>query len=302
MTYDVTIDRDKFIGGSDVSAIMGLSHFKTRWQLLMEKSGYEPSIFTGNEYTDYGTIMEPKIREHLNAALNREFKPDQKIQGYVRANTDGYDGYAILEIKTTSQIHDSLDGYKGYLVQTLFYMDIFKSPLGYLAVYERPEDFNEEFDSSRLKIHEIHMTDYIELLDRIKSACSDFWDDLLYVKEHPLCEESDLPSESALIVRAEQVMTIGRKIAALKELEKQYGEFKAGIYEEMFNRGMKKLTLPDGTMFTVVLPTEPKAKQVFDEKAFVKDHKDLYEQYMITKMTSGRSGYLKVTESKECGN
>ena len=35
---DVTKDRDKYIGGSDVPIIMGLSPFKTRWQLLREKT------------------------------------------------------------------------------------------------------------------------------------------------------------------------------------------------------------------------------------------------------------------------
>ena len=39
MDFDVTIDRDKYIGGSDVPAIMGLSSFRTRWQLLLEKAG-----------------------------------------------------------------------------------------------------------------------------------------------------------------------------------------------------------------------------------------------------------------------
>ena len=35
---DVTKDRDKYIGGSDIAAILNISKFKTRWQLLKEKA------------------------------------------------------------------------------------------------------------------------------------------------------------------------------------------------------------------------------------------------------------------------
>ena len=49
--YDVTIDRDKYIGGSDVPVIMGISSFNTRWGLLQEKAGLKVNTFTVNKYT-----------------------------------------------------------------------------------------------------------------------------------------------------------------------------------------------------------------------------------------------------------
>ena len=51
---NVLINRDKYIGGSDISAIMGISPFKTRWEVLQEKAGLLESEFTGNKYTEYG--------------------------------------------------------------------------------------------------------------------------------------------------------------------------------------------------------------------------------------------------------
>ena len=51
---DVTIDRDKYIGGSDIPIIMGISPFKSRFDLLLEKAGYLENDFKGNEYTEYG--------------------------------------------------------------------------------------------------------------------------------------------------------------------------------------------------------------------------------------------------------
>ena len=35
--FDVSQDRDKYIGGSDLPIICGISKFKTRWQLLLKR-------------------------------------------------------------------------------------------------------------------------------------------------------------------------------------------------------------------------------------------------------------------------
>ena len=61
--YDVTIDRFKWIGGSDIPAIMGISPFTTRFDLLLFKAELKENDFKGNEYTRYGQVMEPKIRD-----------------------------------------------------------------------------------------------------------------------------------------------------------------------------------------------------------------------------------------------
>ena len=63
---NVKVDRDKYIGGSDIPIIMGISQFKTRFELLLEKAGLKENTFDGNEYTEYGNIMEPKIRDYIN--------------------------------------------------------------------------------------------------------------------------------------------------------------------------------------------------------------------------------------------
>ena len=67
----------------------------------------------------------------------------------------------ILEIKTTSQIKENVNDYKVYLVQLLFYMQNVEVERGMLAVYERPEDFNEEFDGERLQIFFINIELFI---------------------------------------------------------------------------------------------------------------------------------------------
>ena len=99
--YDVTVDRDKYIGGSDLPIIMGISTFNTRWGLLQEKAGLKQNTFAGNKYTEYGNVMEPQIRDFINAKRKKKFAPDQVIVDDLRGNCDGFNGDAILEIKTT---------------------------------------------------------------------------------------------------------------------------------------------------------------------------------------------------------
>ena len=102
MEYDVTIDRDKYIGGSDIPIIMGLSPFRTRWELLQEKAGLIQNDFSGNKYTEYGDVMEPKIRDYVNELRGTYYEPEQLIEGDLRGNCDGFNGNSILEIKTSN--------------------------------------------------------------------------------------------------------------------------------------------------------------------------------------------------------
>ena len=45
---NVRVDREKYIGGSDIPIIMGISQFKTRFDLLLEKAGLKENTFDGN--------------------------------------------------------------------------------------------------------------------------------------------------------------------------------------------------------------------------------------------------------------
>ena len=62
----VTVDREKYIGGSDIPIIMEISPFKTRFDLLLEKAQLKENTFLGNEYTEFGNELEAKIRNYIN--------------------------------------------------------------------------------------------------------------------------------------------------------------------------------------------------------------------------------------------
>ena len=301
MKYDVTIDRHKYVGGSDVPAIMGLSPFKTRWELVLEKAGLSESEFLGNEYTEYGNVMEPKIRDYINGLYDLNYEPDQKILGRLRANTDGYDpkNEMILEVKTTSQTHIGLQGYRHYLVQILFYMHIYGAYVGHLAVYDRPDDFSEEFDPERLQIFTIKFPEHITQWEKCEQAIDLFLDDVDWIREHPLAEESDLPSQTMALTIAEQAVTVRNKIESLKALEAEYKDFLDKMYAIMDEKNIKSVKTLDGTRFTRVLPTDPKVVREFDVISFKDKYPELYEAFLVDRQKSGRAGYVRVTTPKE---
>ena len=70
---NVKVDRDKYIGGSDIPIMMNISPFKTRWELLQEKAGLVENTFDGNQYTEYGNVLEPKIRDYINESQKDKF-------------------------------------------------------------------------------------------------------------------------------------------------------------------------------------------------------------------------------------
>lgn len=304
MEFDVTIDRDKYIGGSDLSVIMGLSTFKTRWDLLQEKAGLKENTFVGNKYTEYGNILEPKIRDYVNNYFKdriAEFVPNRVIDGDFRAHTDGFNGSCVLEIKTTSNIHDSIDGYKHYLVQLLKYMEVNHVDEGILCVYERPEDFNMELDERRLVLHRVELGDYTELLAEINTELDRFRSDLAKLKENPLLSEQDF-QPNALVALSQKVVAFENQLAEMKTIESELKKAKQALFEEMEKHNVKSWETPNGTKITMVasVPSSVETVEEFDEDTFKAENEGLYKMYLreVEKKKAGRSGYVKITLPK----
>lgn len=315
MQDTVNKDRERYIGGSDIPIIMNLSPFKTRFDLLLEKSGYKANDFEGNNYTEYGNRLEPKIRDFFNNDI--AYKKNPFVEGKhtreateeepigVRIHTDGErttkDGIEILEIKTTSQVKETVDEYKIYLVQLLFYMVLEGANKGILAVYHRPEDFNEDFDPERLQVFEILARDYLGLINEISRAVELFIEDLEKVKENPfITEEELLPQEIPDI--ASRILTFESQLENMKRIEKQIKEDKARLKEAMESARVKTWNTPNGYKITLVEDTPSVYKEVetLDEEAFKLAHPKLHKKYLKTELKEikGKSGYVKITAPK----
>ena len=293
----VTKDREKFIGGSDIAGIMGLSPFIDRWTLLQQKAGLKERDFFGNEYTRYGDELEPIVRDYINEKYCRDFEPAVKIDGDLRGNCDGIDEGGLLEIKTTSHVYDTLDGYKGYLVQILFYMKIFNVQHAMLAVYHRNEDFSTDFDPSRLQVIPIDIKDHLDTMDEVEQAIEMFRKDLSELRENPLlCEEDFMPNE--IVEVTGKIIELENQLAAYKQMEAELKEFKAKLKVAMEEYGIKTWRLYDNTKITLVPDGEDKEVEEIDLKALQKDHPELFGEgsgYVKRKLKKGRSGFVRIT-------
>lgn len=298
---DVTKDRAKYIGGSDIPIIMGLSSFKTRYELLQDKAEIREENFLGNEYTEYGNIMEGKIRDYVSGILNCDFQEYKTIKEDLRYHADGYDVLkkVVLEVKTTSEIHDDKWAYKRYIVQLALGMDINQKANGVLAVYARPEDFGEEFDSTNLHVYSFSYIEIESLLkNEIYPAIDLFRADLERIKENPFLTEEDLtPNEIVKI--ADMALELENRLIQFKEIEKESKNVKQRLKEAMEKYGIKTWLMNNGTKITLVPDGVDTVTKAFDEKTFAKEHEDVYRSYMVDKVKKGRSGYVRITPPKE---
>ena len=309
MQESVKQDRELYLGGSDISTIMEINPFKTRFDLLLEKAGYKEDTFEGNVFTEYGNDMESKIRDYISQTEGQTFeegKHFKDIDGYtglqIRAHTDGETDNMILEIKTTSMIHNSPEQYMNYLVQLLFYMMVNNRDMGILAVYHRPDDLDLTFDPKRLQTFMIPINAYPDICERINQAIKRFCEDLDKVKDNPFITEEDLlPSDITEI--ASQVLAFEQQLEAMKVIEKKIKSEKQRLKTVMETAGVKKWETPTGYKITLIPDQEDQLVEEtsFNAERFMSENPDLWERYMETRkvIKKGRLGYVKITPPKE---
>lgn len=306
---NVLVDRIHRLGGSEIPSVMGISPFKTRWQLLQEKAGIiEPEV-VDNKFVDYGMEMEKYIRDYVNYL--DEYEKDQFSEDSLvisdniidtSCNVDGRNSDTILEIKTTSHIYDNVDDYKIYLVQLLYYMYNYKYKKGLLVIYRRPEDFSTDFDPEQLMLYNVNIGDYSNLIEEIKKAVSQFRVDLSKLKENPDLQESDfIPTD--IVNYVNQIQVIEDRLKVYKQLEKEQEELKLKLYESMLEAGVKTWVTTNNLKITLVneVPSSVVTEEKFDEETFKKENEEEYKKYLKTveKKKNGRKGYIKIVMKEE---
>ncbi|EOI00704.1 hypothetical protein UAY_01807 [Enterococcus moraviensis ATCC BAA-383] len=283
---NVTNNRSSFVGGSDVPVILGLSKYKTQFQLAQEKAGIVKPENISNPYIQFGNKMEPSIREYINTKNSLHFHPDTFIDkdDMIRSNVDGIDdeNKILLEIKT----HGAKPTLKVYEAQMQLYFHQTGCDYGWLAMYQRPADFDLEFDASNLKIKEIERDQHA--IEKILDAIETFWIRLEYLKEKPDMTETEYYTigndVDKLVARVErfELQMIEFKEKA-KILETQQKEFRERLYKKMEENDIKKIDTGD-LVITRVLPTVRKA---IDSTRLKKEQPDIYENYSKESQVKG---------------
>ncbi|MER2058005.1 MAG: YqaJ viral recombinase family protein [Niallia sp.] len=293
---NVTENRRVFVGGSDVPIILGLSKYKKAFELAKEKVGLAPMVFDGNEYTTYGQVLEPQIRDYINAINETKFVPDTAInkEKGLRGNCDGadYEEQLLLEIKT----HGKKPTKEIYEVQIQLYLYMFELPAAWLALYNRPDNFDAEFEAERLKIEVIHYNE--EKIDEILAHIELFWKRCEALKANPGLTEAEFYSigaekDNEIAVVANQVARLENEIAQYKKLEAEYKAKKQKMYELMIEHGVKSFET-EGLTITAVLPSTS-TKDAIDINAFKEAHPRIAKKFIEEKV-SKKAGYVMIKQ------
>lgn len=312
---NVTIDRHKYVGGSDLPTILGLNakYGTSIFEFAKEKAGIIPNTFKGNQFTKYGQKLEPVIRDYINAKYGVKYLEDTIIdvnRGY-RGNTDGIDRDAdipLLEVKTFGEELDV----EYYTAQCQFYMETFDQPACRLVGYKRPADFYTGVDYDlenddnyfNLEFDENNLVEYViyrdrELWKKIEERIQAFKNVVGMLKENENATEDDFNQlfyGTDLITMTNRVSTLEMQLNSFKDIEKEYKKVKEDLYKLFDEKGI--ISFDTGTMkITKVDPTSYDTVSI-DTKKLQEENPVLYEKYKITKTTS-KKGYILITTKKE---
>lgn len=279
-------ERRKGIGGSDVAAIMGLSPYKTAYQVYQEKRK-EVTSWEGNEATDWGKRMEPAIRQWYSDQTGRCVRLPEKIitnekYPFMLASLDGFtDDPRGVEIKTsrspkgwgepgTNEIPDY------YMLQVQHYMVVTAFP-----VFDVPVSIG----GSSPVLYEVPADK--ELHELIIEAEAAFWQRVLDGNPPDPVTYADAIQRYGRIGAAGAVaasqsdvidwsdLTVIRK--KMQDLEATEEEIKARLIISLGDKGDTLINADGSSLITYKLAN---GRKTFDAKAFQKDHPELYQQYI----------------------
>jgi len=310
MNKNVTVDRHKYVGASDLPNILGYSiqYGTTPYIWAKIKAGIIPNDFKGNEHTKYGQLMEPIIRDFINSKYMFKFVEDTSTdeKKHLRGNCDGIDrlSEALLEIKT----YGSELNIDYYNPQIQMYLEMFNMPECWLVGYKKPEDFytgtdydleNEDvyfncsFDEENIVVHRINRDK--EVWGKIYSNICRFQQAVEELKtNNDLTEEAfnSIMYGSDLVVMVDKVNELEQKLIAFKPLQEEYNDFKEKLYQLMVDNDCKSIDR-ETIKITRVDPSSS-TKEVIDEKKLKKEKPKIWEEFK-TEKTTNKKGYVLIT-------
>ena len=182
------------IGGSDMPIILGISSYKTPYQLYLEKKGI---LSTGDEMSPvqyWGNRLEAVIRDEFadrnNVLISTPDTVVHPFYDFLRANIDGYinEWDAVLEVKCANQFMANEWGEDGsdyipmaYLAQVAHYCSVMNADCAYIAVLIGGHDYRQYKYVRDLELEKT----------LIEAACA-FWDAVQKDLPPPATNQGDL--------------------------------------------------------------------------------------------------------------
>lgn len=290
-------ERRRGIGGSDIAAIMGLSPWKSPFQVYQEKRGEVPH-WEGNEQTDWGLRLEPALRQWYADTTGRAVRVPEEANKiakhsdypFIMASLDGYtDCKRIVELKTaryakgwgepgTAEVPD------GYSMQVQWYMAVTGYPVADVVVsiggapacmYEVPEDKeiqNLMIEAAREFWAKVQAGEAPEPISYIDA-----------VAKFGFSNAAGVVLASAEVANA--AIELKKVRDQIKELEAKDEDLKFKLIVALGEKG-DTLVTPDGkTLCTYKIS---KGRKTLDAKALEAEEPIIYSKYVKTGVPSRR--------------
>ena len=289
-----TGDRTTFIGGSDASVICGISPWKTPYQLWLEKTGKDPPPHIDNPAIHWGNILEPVLRQEferlegikLTGIQEEVVHPEHDfIVGHIDGKFEIEGKAAGWEGKTTRRNFLEGDGKAWgdagtdhvpihYLIQCMHYLACTGFDRWALSVLIGGQDF---------RTYMIVRDE--ELINRIIEKEVLFWEQVKTdTPPEPVSERdikaayppiSDKKIYADIDIYKAQIALKDVKME-IKDLNKQRTDLEILIKQYM--QDAEELAYKD----TCLATWKEYSKECFDVDQFLKDHPELYKQYLKT--------------------
>ena len=301
INQDFSVDRSKYIGGSDIGAILGLSRFRSPLEVWMEKSGKEVKKLDSLPLR-FGSFAEEFVASEYSRATGFDLTHDESIHihpdySFMSAHIDRFvlehdspTPRRILECKTANPFASSDWGEAGsdevplsYLCQSVWYMAITNINKVDLAVL---------FGNSDFRIYEI--TRDLELENTVLQKANLFWSECV-IKDTPPPAQSEADCQ-ALFSKGDPAKTVKAKTetwALAQRLQLLHNEIDmreeeiSTIKQSIMNQMGEAETL---TYEGKVLATwkAPKPSFRLDSKRLELDHPEIATNYKTPVQNSRR--------------
>jgi putative phage-type endonuclease len=245
LTIEQLALRKSCIGGSDMPIILGLSSYKTPYQLYLEKISDDVITQEESPQQYWGSQLEGVIREEFAKRNNVEVVESHNVvhplYDYMRGNLDGYipSLNAVLEVKCSNQFMAAEWGESytdviplQYIVQVAWYCMLTNADCAYIAVLIGGHDYREYKYQRDFALEE-------DLIAKAKT----FWRCVQLRQPPAPVNQSDLrlmypkhdPAKTVTIAEpiADQLTTLVETRYKIKELSEVEDQYKFNIMQFM---------------------------------------------------------------------
>lgn len=292
LTEEQIAKRRNGLGGSEAAAAIGLSRYRSPFQLYLEKIG-EIDDHSDSPVLRRGTRFEPVLREMYSERTGRKVKQFyESVQSqdvpFMFVTPDGLaDEDRYLEIKTARNRHDW--GEPGtdeipqeYLIQVQH---------GLFVTRLLVADVFVAFSLDDIELYEVHADP--ELQDMIIEGERAFWNQVETRTPPELTTYEDVVkryrrSSQKAITATKAMVDIVSVLRNEKAILKASKETEEGLKAEIMKFMGEHDSLLDGEGNTLITWKETKGRRYFDEDKFRESYPELWEAFLKPETTQRR--------------